>query len=68
MHFAQAANPAVTTRSFDNARTGATLRETILTPAAVRSRGIRRLFSLEVHGDAPRLRGAAADRSGLGDE
>jgi hypothetical protein len=51
-HFAQAANPAVVTRSFDNARTGANLHETILTPAAVRTQGIRRLFSLQVHGDA----------------
>ncbi len=51
-HFAQAASPAVTTRAFDIARTGANVHETILTPAAVRSRGIKRLFSLQVPGDA----------------
>jgi hypothetical protein len=51
-HFAQSASPAVTTRSFDLARTGANVHETILTPDAVRSRGIRRLFSLAVTGDA----------------
>jgi hypothetical protein len=51
-HFAQAASPAVTTRAFDNARTGANVHETVLTPAAVRSRGIQRLFSLPVTGDA----------------
>jgi outer membrane protein assembly factor BamB len=42
----------VATRSFDNARSGANTQETILTPAAVRSRGIRRLFSLTVPNDA----------------
>jgi hypothetical protein len=51
-HFAQSASPAVTTRAFDLARTGANVRETILTPAAVRARGVRRLFSLSVPGDA----------------
>jgi PQQ enzyme repeat len=51
-HFAQAASPAVVTRSFDNARTGANLRETILTPAGVRARGLKRLFSLPTPGDA----------------
>ena len=49
---AQSASPAVTTRSFDLARTGANVHETILTPAAVRARGIKRLFSLTVPGDA----------------
>lgn len=51
-HFARSANPAVTTRGFDNARTGANSRETLLTPAAVRGRGIKRLFSLQTTGDA----------------
>ncbi len=51
-HFSRAASPAVVTRSFDNARTGANVRETILTPAAVRTRGVRRLFSLATPGDA----------------
>lgn len=51
-HFAQAASPAVTTRSFDAARTGANVHETVLTPTAIRTRGIRRLFSLTMTGDA----------------
>jgi outer membrane protein assembly factor BamB len=51
-HAAKSASPAVTTRSFDLARTGANTHETILTPAAVRARGIKRLFSLTVPGDA----------------
>jgi len=51
-HFARSASPAVTTRGFDNARTGANPRETLLTPDAVRARGIKRLFSLNVPGDA----------------
>jgi outer membrane protein assembly factor BamB len=51
-HFAQSASPAVTTRSFDLARTSANVKETILTPNAVRSRGIKRLFSLNLPGDA----------------
>ena len=50
-HFAQSASPAVTTRSFDLARTGANVNETILTPATVHARGIKRLFSLSVPGD-----------------
>jgi PQQ enzyme repeat len=52
VHFAKSASPAVTTRSFDNARTGANTQETILSPTSVRSRGIRRLFSLPVPNDA----------------
>lgn len=44
--------PPVLTRSFDNARTGANLTETALTPEAIRGRGIKRLFSLAVPGDA----------------
>jgi len=42
----------VTTRSYDNARSGANTQETILTPTAVRTRGIKRLFSLALPGDA----------------
>ena len=49
---APSAPPAVTTRSFDLARTGANVHETILTPAAVRTRGVKRLFSLTVPDDA----------------
>jgi outer membrane protein assembly factor BamB len=43
---------AVTTRSYDNTRSGANTQETILTPAAIRTRGIQRLFSLPLPGDA----------------
>src|ERR1700736_5250389 len=43
---------AVTTHSYDNARSGSNTRETILTPAAVKERGIRHLFSLKLPGDA----------------
>jgi hypothetical protein len=43
---------AVTTRSYDNTRSGANTQETILTPAAIRTRGIKRLFSLALPGDA----------------
>jgi len=43
---------AVTTRSYDNARTGANTQETILTPAAVRTRGVKKLFTLSLPGDA----------------
>jgi hypothetical protein len=48
---------AVTTRSYDNARTGATTDETVLTPVAVGTRGIRRLFSLNTPGDARGIEG-----------
>lgn len=43
---------AVVTRSYDNARSGTTYNETILTAAAVRQRGIVRLFSIPLPGDA----------------
>jgi PQQ enzyme repeat len=43
---------AITTRSYDNTRSGANLQEQILTPAAVGTRGIKRLFSLALPGDA----------------
>jgi len=43
---------AVTTRSYDNTRSGANTQETILTPAAVRTSGVKRLFSLALPGDA----------------
>ena len=49
---ARSASPAIITRGFDNGRTGANLRETLLTPDAVRTRGIERLFSLNLPGDA----------------
>jgi outer membrane protein assembly factor BamB len=43
---------AITTRSNDNLRSGANTQETILTARAVRTRGIKRLFSLALPGDA----------------
>ena len=49
---AQSAIPTVTMRSFDLARTGANVNEAILTPAGVHRRGIKRLFSLNLPGDA----------------
>jgi hypothetical protein len=44
----------VLTRSYDNARSGANLAESILTPQAVGKRGIARLFSLAIPDD-PRI-------------
>jgi hypothetical protein len=43
---------AITTRSYDNSRSGAHTRELSLTPAAIRDRGLRHLFSLALPGDA----------------
>jgi hypothetical protein len=48
---------SVLTRGYDNGRDGANPQESVLTAAAVRSRGIRRLFSLPLPGDR---RGAEA--------
>ena len=48
---------SVLTRSYDNGRDGANTRESVLTAAAVGSRGIKRLFSLALAGDR---RGAEA--------
>lgn len=42
---------AVTTRSYDQFRSGANTEETILTPASVRTRGIRQLLTLPLPGD-----------------
>jgi hypothetical protein len=47
----------VLTRSYDNARSGTNYQETVLTASAVRQRGIVRLFSIPLPGDA---RGAEA--------
>lgn len=41
----------VTTRSYDNARSGANTEETVLTPAAVGTQGIKKLFTLTLPGD-----------------
>src|ERR1700693_5960051 len=43
---------AITTRSYDNTRSGANVQETILTPVAIRTRGVQRLFTLALPGDA----------------
>lgn len=45
------ANSQVLTSQYDNARTGATLNETTLTPANVNSRQFGKIFSLPVEGD-----------------
>jgi hypothetical protein len=47
----------VLTRSYNNARTGATNGEHVLTPAAIASAGLRKLFSMRITDDA---RGAEA--------
>ena len=41
----------ISTRSYDNARTGTTVQEQALTPSSVGTRGIRRAFSLQMIGD-----------------
>src|SRR3954454_2376645 len=48
------AGTAVLTRSYDNARTGANMTETVLTPAAVAAKGLRRVRSFAVEDD-PRI-------------
>jgi len=42
---------AISTRSYDNARTGTTVHEQLLTPQLVGTRGVRRAFSLVMTGD-----------------
>jgi hypothetical protein len=42
---------AITTRSYDNSRTGTTVDEQVLTPQSVGTRGVRRAFSLTMTGD-----------------
>jgi outer membrane protein assembly factor BamB len=49
------AQTAVVTRSYDNARTGANLTETALTPELVTAHGLIKRFSLELPGDDPRV-------------
>lgn len=52
---AQPTQPAfvpVWTRSHDNSRSGANLKETVLTQDSVRTQGIRNLYSLRMEGDA----------------
>jgi hypothetical protein len=43
---------SVSTRSYDNARSGANTRETELTADAVGTRGVRRLYSIPLSGDS----------------
>jgi len=45
----------VLTRSYTNARTGATTDETVLTPTLIGSNLLVKLFSLDVNGDDPRI-------------
>ena len=45
---------SVTTRGYDHARSGANIAETVLTPAAVRARGIKQALVLKIPDD-PRL-------------
>jgi outer membrane protein assembly factor BamB len=56
---------SVTTRSYTNARTGANIHETVLTPALVRTRGIKRLFTLKLD-DARGTEGAPLIVAGAG--
>jgi outer membrane protein assembly factor BamB len=51
---ARGATP-VLTRSYDDARTGANLSETVFTPHTVLHQGLKKLFSLELVGDDPRI-------------
>ncbi|MGI4755779.1 MAG: hypothetical protein ACRYGF_02905 [Janthinobacterium lividum] len=44
--------PAITTKSYDNARSSANTAETMLTPSTVRARGLVKLTSIPVIGDA----------------
>jgi hypothetical protein len=57
-------NTDVTTRSIDFARTGANTAETVLTPSAVRTRGVKTLLTLLVPDD-PRLEAQPLYLSGL---
>ena len=55
---------AVTTRSFDHARSGSFLNETTLTPDAVRTRGVKRVLTLHTPDD-PRIEAQPLYVSGL---
>jgi len=54
---------SVLTRAYGNDRSGTNGQESVLTAAAVRSRGIKRLFSLPLPGRSRRRRGATLDRA-----
>jgi outer membrane protein assembly factor BamB len=49
------AGQSVLTRSYDNGRTGANTSETVLSPAAILERGIRKVRTLRLKGDDPRI-------------
>jgi hypothetical protein len=49
------AQTSVLTRSYDNARTGSNTLEKVLTPAALRQRGLTKAFSLVLAGADPRI-------------
>jgi hypothetical protein len=46
---------SVLTRSYNNARTGANIKESVMTPAKVLSQGLTKAFSLSVSADDPRI-------------
>src|SRR5262245_26347748 len=52
---ADAAEISVLTRSYDNARTGAITNETVLSPEAIKSRGIVKTNSLVLGTDDPKI-------------
>src|SRR5437868_6550543 len=45
----------VLTRSYDNGRTGSNMNETVLTPARIASKGLKRVRSFNITGDDPRI-------------
>jgi hypothetical protein len=47
----------VVTRSYDNTRAGTNTNERSLTPAAIKARGLRKAYSLQLTGDDPRIEG-----------
>jgi outer membrane protein assembly factor BamB len=49
------AQQSVLTRSYDNARSGANIQEHSLTPTAISARGLRKVFSLRLSKDDPRV-------------
>jgi len=52
MQAANASSIPVVTRSYDNLRSGANTRETVLTPAQLAQNPLRKLFSIQLPGDA----------------
>jgi hypothetical protein len=55
----------VTTRAFNNQRTGANLQETVFTPALIQSKGLRVLFTVTMPDDARGTEGQPLIVSGL---